>query len=164
MNTRFLENGLRPATPYKSIDTLKIAKRVFGFTSNKLDFIARKLLGERKVKHDGLELWQKCVVGDSAAWDHMLVYNKGDVILLEKVYMKLRGWDHLHPSFAVHTNKDVLSCTVCGSDNVKPTGQTVKTSTNAYLGYECKECGHQMRGRTNVRTYGQKQATLMNAR
>ena len=164
INTRFLEHGISPPTPYKSIDTLKIVKRYFAFTSNKLDYVAKKLLGDEKLKHDGLALWQNCIAGDPSAWKTMLKYNEKDVTLLERVYYKLRAWDHLHPNFAVHSTKDVLSCTVCGSDNVKPTGDTVKTSTGAYLGYVCSDCGHQMRGKTNVRTYTQTQSTLRNAR
>ena len=164
INTRFLEHGIAPPTPYKSIDTLKIAKRYFSFTSNKLDYLAKKLLGDKKLEHGGLSLWQGCVSGDPSSWHTMLEYNEKDVVLLEKVYYKLRAWDHMHPSFAVHSNKDVLSCTVCGCVNVKPTGDTVKTSTGAYLGYVCSDCGHQMRGKTNVRSYTQTQSTLRNAR
>jgi hypothetical protein len=164
INTRFLQHNIPPPTPYKSIDTLKIAKRYFSFTSNKLDYLAKKLLGDQKMKHDGLKLWQGCVNGDTESWETMLDYNKKDVTLLERVYMKLRAWDHLHPNFAVHTDKDVLSCTVCGSNNVEPTGDTVKTTTGAYLGYVCMDCTHQMRGKTNVRSYTQTQATLRNAK
>jgi len=164
INTRFLEHGFTPPTPYKSIDTLKIAKRYFSFTSNKLDYLAQKLLGDKKLKHDGLVLWQNCISGDPVAWKTMLEYNEKDITLLERVYYKLRAWDHLHPNFAVHSNKEVLSCTACGSENVEPTGDTVKTTTGAYLGFVCKDCGHQMRGKTNVRTYAQTQSTLRNAK
>lgn len=164
INTRFLEHQLSPPTPYKSIDTLKIAKRYFSFTSNKLDYLAKKLLGEGKLKHNGLALWQGCVTGDPKSWKTMLEYNEKDVVLLERVYLKLRAWDHLHPNFAVHSDKEELSCTVCGSSNVKATGDTVKTVTGAYIGYVCNDCGHQMRGKTNVRTFAQAQSTLRNAK
>lgn len=163
INTRFLAHGLGPPAPYKSVDTLKIAKRAFSFTSNKLEYIAKKLLGEGKIQHNGIELWQRCIAGDAEAWKEMLEYNIKDVLLLEDVYYKLRAWDHLHPNFAVHTNKEVLACTVCGSENVKPTGHTVKTPAGAYLGYVCNECGHQMRGNTNIRNDAQRRATLKNA-
>lgn len=35
-NTRFIENGLMPPSNYQTIDTLRVAKKYFGFTSNKL--------------------------------------------------------------------------------------------------------------------------------
>lgn len=164
LNTRFLVNGFAPPSPFKSIDTLKIAKRIFGFTSNKLDYLARVLLNERKLKHDGLELWQRVLTGDSAAWDIMEDYNAKDVVLLEKVYYKLRAWDHLHPNMNLHTANDNMSCTVCNSHNVRPTGDTVAAGqTGLYLGYLCNDCGHHMRGRTNIRNLNQKHAGLMNA-
>jgi len=165
MNTRFVLNGLAPTTPYRSIDTLKIAKRIFGFTSNKLDFLARVLLNERKLKHDGLPLWQAVLQGDAGAWSTMEEYNAKDVILLEKVYLKLRAWDHLHPNMNLTTSNDNMACTVCNSHNVRPTGGTVAAGTQGlYLGYECADCGHQMRGRTNIRTLNQKHSGLINAR
>lgn len=165
MNTRFLLNGMEPPTPYRSIDTLKIAKRVFSFTSNKLDYLSRVLLNDRKVKHDGIELWQKVLTGDPVAWTTMEEYNEYDVDLLERVYLKLRAWDHLHPNMNLTTTQDNMACTVCGSDNVKPTGDTVAAGQiGLYLGYKCHDCNHQMRGRTNIRTLSQKHAGLVNAR
>ena len=36
INARLIMNGFPPPSPYKTIDTLKIAKKQFAFTSNKL--------------------------------------------------------------------------------------------------------------------------------
>jgi hypothetical protein len=48
IQTRMLLNDLDPPSPYRSIDTLAIAKKEFGFTSNKLAFIAQSLgLGDK---------------------------------------------------------------------------------------------------------------------
>ena len=165
MNTRFMMNGMLPTTPYRSIDTLKMAKRSFSFTSNKLDYLARVLLGKRKVKNDGLPLWQGVLRGEPAAWDLMEEYNAGDVNLLEEVYLKLRAWDHMHPSIGLNTSADNMHCTVCNSDNVAPTGANVTVgNAGLYNGYECLDCGHQMRGKTNIRTLSQKHAGLVNAK
>ena len=165
LNTRFVMNGFGPPTPYRSIDTLKIAKRAFGFTSNKLDFLAHVLLGKRKVKHDGLPLWQGVLRGDAESCETMDIYNAEDVNLLEEVYYKLRAWDHLHPNMNLNTADDNMSCVVCGSHNVKPTGDIVAVGqAGLYLGYSCSDCGHQMRGRTNIRTMAQKHAGLVNAK
>lgn len=165
MNTRMLMNDLGPPTPFRTIDTLKIAKRIFGFTSNKLDFLAQVLLGERKMEHEGIELWQAVVRGEAWAWDKMEAYNEKDVDLLERVYLKLRSWDHLHPNVNLTTTTDNMSCTVCTSSSVSPTGSTVAVgAAGLYLGYVCDDCGHQMRGRTNIRTLNQKHSGLVNAK
>lgn len=165
MNTRMLLNELPPPTPYRSIDTNKIAKRIFGFTSNKLDYLARVLLGERKLKHDGLPLWQSVVRGEDAGWETMIEYNRQDVELLERVYLKLRAWDHMHPNMNLTTSIDNMTCGVCTGHNVKPTGDVVPFGQQGLaLGYVCEDCGHQMRGKTNIRTLNQKHAGLVNAK
>jgi hypothetical protein len=164
LNARMLLNGLNPPTPYRSIDTYKIAKRVFGFTSNSLDYLAYVLLGEKKIKTD-LDLWKGVIRGDAGAWEEMERYNQRDVELLEKVYLKLRAWDHLHPNMNLTTANDNMACNVCGSNHVKPTGDTVAVGqAGLYLGYVCNDCGHQLRGRTNIRTLSQKNAGLVNAK
>jgi DNA polymerase III epsilon subunit-like protein len=43
INSRLIVNGFKPPSPFKTIDTLKIARRVFKFDSNKLDNIGRYL-------------------------------------------------------------------------------------------------------------------------
>ena len=35
INARFILNGFQPPSPYKSVDTVKVAKKTFNFTSNK---------------------------------------------------------------------------------------------------------------------------------
>ncbi len=165
INTRMLMHGFRPVTPYRSIDTMKMAKRVFGFTSNKLDWLAWSLFRERKLRHDGFELWKRVLNGDKDAWELMEDYNAKDVDLLERVYTKLRPWDHLHPNINLATNKLEPACTACGSTNIRPTNKIVTVGrTGTHAGYECVDCGHQMRGRTNIRTKTQATATLMSAK
>jgi len=48
VNTRFIIHGLTPPSPFKSIDTLKIARRCFKFTSNRLDDLGNYLGVGRK--------------------------------------------------------------------------------------------------------------------
>ena len=42
-----------PPSPYKTIDTLKIARKYFGFNSSKLDDLGRVLGAGEKVRHGG---------------------------------------------------------------------------------------------------------------
>ena len=46
INSRLITNGLNPPSPFKTIDTLKAARRAFKFDSNKLDNIGRYLTVE----------------------------------------------------------------------------------------------------------------------
>jgi len=150
MNTRFLMHGLPPCSPYKTIDTLKIAKSQFSFTSNKLDFLGEKLCGMPKIKTDH-QLWRDCLAGKEKAWREMLTYNIRDIDVLEAVYFKLRAWDKRHPNFMMFTDSELTLCPVCGSHNIKETGKTVKTMVSEFVGMVCEECGHHSRQRNNVR-------------
>jgi hypothetical protein len=166
INTRLILNGGTPIRPFKSIDTLKIAKRHFSFTSNKLDYLGQMLCGESKMEHDGFKLWKECMGGCPVAWDKMRKYNIQDVLLLEKVYKRLSAWDRSHPNALLYgeENGDVIRCTGCMSTNVKPIDKRSTTAVSAFQMYECGDCGRHMRGRKSVRGKAANAATLTNAR
>src|ERR1700676_4819995 len=82
INTRFLTHKLNSPTPYKTVDTLKIARKVFMFDSNKLDDLGRYLGVGRKLPHTGFNLWKGCMSGDLESWETMKQYNAHDVELL----------------------------------------------------------------------------------
>lgn len=135
MNARFIKQGFTPPSPYKQVDTKKLAKRHFKFESNKLDDLGRDLGVGRKMKHQGFDLWLKCMAGDEKAWREMKRYNKQDVILLEKIYLKLRGWAPQHPK--LHFNRE---CVFCGSSKVQRRGYIV-TKSGKRVKYQCMDCG-----------------------
>ena len=89
-NARFITQGLRPPSPYKSIDTLKAARRFFQFDSNKLNDLGQYLGVGRKLPHTGFDLWSRCMRGEKSAWKTMKEYNARDIVLLERVYEKLK--------------------------------------------------------------------------
>lgn len=91
-NARYLFNRLRPPSPYRTVDTLKEARRLFKFNSNRLGDLATHLGVGSKVKHEGFPLWLKCMRGDMLAWARMKKYNTGDITINERVYEKLLPW------------------------------------------------------------------------
>jgi uncharacterized protein YprB with RNaseH-like and TPR domain len=88
INARCLDHGLPPPSPYTVIDTLRIARRVFGFNSNKPDELSRQLSLGRKMDNGGIALWAGCMSGDKATWKTLKDYNRGDVELLENSISK----------------------------------------------------------------------------
>lgn len=163
INTRLILAGGSPVSPYRSIDTMKISKRAFGFSSNKLSWLARHLLGDDKIDTGGFDLWDAVMQGDPEAWKLMLDYNAKDVALLERVYKKIRPWDHLHPNVNLPTSNTGHSCTVCGSKDVRLTGRVVSTGQKGvYAAYRCSDCGHNMRGSVNLSSSVRVQSTLVN--
>jgi DNA polymerase elongation subunit (family B) len=142
---RMLAHGLKPLPPMNSIDTLKIAKSKFLLNSNKLDYLAR-YLGFGKKLHTSNELWLRILKGDKKAIAEMVEYNKHDVILLEKVFLKLR------PYCSNYVNRQLFGldgCPFCGSQHT--TRQGVRRAlTRVYPRFQCQDCGGWYKGNTPV--------------
>lgn len=146
-NAKFLEYGLLPPRPYKTIDTLKVAKKYFRLTSNKLDHVARFLGVGAKMKHAGMSMWFDVMDGDKKATRMMEKYNKQDVEILYKVYMKLRPWIVNHPNHGVYIDSVSAICPNCGSANIQSRGFSV-TKTGRKKRYQCQACGSWSHGAT----------------
>ena len=146
-NTRLLVNGMTPPKPYKSVDTLQIAKKHFKFSSNKLDGIAMQLGLIQKIDTGGFKLWRGCTYGDEQSFKDMLEYNMQDVEVLEQVYLKLRAWDDRHPNVSHYTKQK--GCPVCGSIHLFEYGYH-ETGVSRYPAYQCDDCGHVSRSRKKL--------------
>lgn len=143
-NSRFLFHGLNPPSPYQSVDTLKIARKYFKENSNKLNDLAKKLGIGNKVPHTGFALWDGCMSGDSDSWELMCKYNKQDVVLLEKVYERLKVWHDKHPSMAALQGR--RGCPICGSPEATATKRGFhKTPLTQAQRYQC-HCGKYYQG------------------
>jgi hypothetical protein len=140
LNYIFLKHGLDPVPPFKTVDTLSVAKGNFLFTSNKLDFISQRLGVGSKVKHEGFGLWVKCMAGDNDAWKRMEKYNKGDVVVLEGVYTKLRPFMKRHPIIRKEQAKDFTKkCPLCSSFKLEKNGFLINL-TGRFQRYKCLDC------------------------
>lgn len=155
LNTVFIKHDLPPVSPFKSVDTFKVVKSTFKFLSMKLEFLVKKLeLGE-KVKHEGWGLWLKCMKGDKRAWKDMEKYNKRDVVVLEKLYLKLRPFIKHHPNLALYHDEDRFICPNCGSEKYVRNGHEY-TPTNKFPRYRCSDCGKNFRGTKSVLSKGKR--------
>ena len=149
LNLEFVRSHMTPPSPFRQIDLLNTIRREFRFTHNKLDHVADKLLNERKVEHEGFDLWVKCMAGDPDAWDRMKQYNIGDVLLTERLYHRILPYITQHPSYAAFTGGKC--CPNCGSEKLKNSGRQY-TKTRAYIRYVCDACGKYCRDTHTYRT------------
>jgi len=145
-NAKFLEWKLGPVSPSHVIDTLKIARRYFKLSSNKLDELGKILKVGRKVKHEGFSLWLKCMASDEKAFKKMARYNNEDVQLLERVYLKLRPWMQAHPNLG-QIEQEFSSCPKCKSTKLVKRGFGY-TKTTTYQRYFCTSCKGWCKGAT----------------
>ena len=141
-NSFFVYHGLTPPSPYKTVDTLKIARSKFKFNSNKLNDLGEHLGLGKKVDTGGFQLWLDCMAGKEAGWKKMEKYNKQDVVLLEKVYLLLRAWATTTPNL-LEENRD--NCPACGSSKVQSRGWQI-TKTFRKRRFQCQQCGRWFEG------------------
>ena len=150
INSRFLIHGLPPTKPYFSVDPCVIAKKQFGFSSNKLDALAQHFGIPLKLDTD-FDLWKRCFNGDEEALKYMAKYNKRDVAILEEVYLRMRPWIKGHPNIGNLISSTEPACSTCGSHNLeKIDGEYYYTSIGKYELFKCKTCGAISRGRKNL--------------
>lgn len=144
LNTEFVKLGLTPPSPARSIDLLTHIRRVFKFTSNKLDFVSKELGVGAKVKHIGFQLWLDCMfeedpVKKQAAWDMMIEYCKGDVTVTKNLYTYIRPWIRNHPPVSATEYDGEIVCPRCASTDLVE-GDPVYTNNFMYPTMVCT-CG-----------------------
>ena len=143
---RFIYHKLNPPSPYKQVDTLQAIKRVASFNSHKLDDLG-KLLGEgKKIKTD-FGLWLGCLNNDKKCWQKMISYNKQDVKLLERIYLRILPYIKAHPNYGIYEDKVV--CPRCGSEEIHYRGY-YQNNTTKYRRFRCKNCGGWSRTTKNM--------------
>lgn len=157
INARFVLNGMPKPSTYRQIDTLEQAKREFGFTSNKLEYMTDKLcVVYKKKKHakfPGHELWAQCMKGNPEAWDEMQEYNEYDVLSLEELYDILASWDSKLPNFDVYVD-EVLDMSEWEEDGYH------YTNLGKYKRYRNKVTGVQRRSHINELSKDKRQSLL----
>ena len=163
LNARFIMNGMQPPSNFKHIDTLRIARKNFAFTSNKLEYMTDKLCTKYKKlthgKFSGFNLWKQCLLGNMKAWKEMEKYNKYDVLSLEELYTKLIPWDSTI-DFNLYHNKLTNTCK-CGNTDLTKKG-FIFTAVGKYQAYKCKKCGSRFRDRTNLFSKDKRESLKIN--
>lgn len=161
LNARFIKHGMGKPSPYRTMDTLKMAKKSFAFTSNKLEYMSSTLAPEQKKSSHknfpGMELWTECLNGNKAAWKEMELYNKQDVIALEAVYKKLAPWGTT-VNFDIYGNDINIQCN-CGSYDLIRRGYSY-TKSGKFSRLQCKECGSWHQDKKNLLSK-EKKASLL---
>lgn len=166
INARFVLHGLPPPSPYRVIDTMLMARRTFGFTSNKLEWLSDKLcVKTKKSKHKkfpGFELWMAFLAGDPEAREEMRSYNIDDILSTEEVYMRLRAWHPGHPNVNTYNDADdEMRCPTCGGTHLIRKGYRY-TNVGTYVRFRCQDCGAWPHGRQMQNTKQKRKNLLGN--
>lgn len=137
VRTRAVMHGLNFSTNIVSIDTLKEARKSFRFNSNRLDYIGKVLVGDKKISTD-YAMWKDIVLtNDQTQLNKMVKYCKQDVVLLEKVFTKIKPFIKPKSSIALEKRE----CPECGSDRFTSHGIRRTAAGTVYYRGNCTDCG-----------------------
>jgi hypothetical protein len=165
INARFIEHGLKPPSPFKTVDTTVEARRYFGFTSKKLEWMSKHLTDTPKDAHKefpGFELWTECLADNPRAWREMKKYNIRDVEATERVYLRLLPWMKTHPNAGIFFEDKDVRCPKCGSNHLQRRGYDT-TQQGKYPRFQCQECGGWARGKQQQLANNVRKAQLVGA-
>lgn len=138
-NTRAIFHGFTPPLPYIMVDTLAIARRHFGFTSNKLAYLAKFLGLEAK---DEAPDWSKVLAGDPKEIKYMVKYCNQDIKTGVQVYEKLRPWDTAHPNLnAYKEENEEHGCPTCGGFHFHKGKTYTRKNGDVVNTFNCANCG-----------------------
>lgn len=138
INNRLIVYDFSPPSPYKKIDTKKEAKNIAAFDSNSLNNLGIDLDEGEKIKHRGFDMWEGCMAGIEKDWREMKRYNKKDVDLLQRIYLRLRPWMKNHPNLSAYQRKSC--CDKCGSTKLHSRGKAISGNYER-MRYQCQSCG-----------------------
>jgi len=152
LRTRIIKHGLPPLLPFNrqnSRDTLKLARKYFKFSSNRLDYLGEFLGVGRKISVPK-GLWKTALLGKpkdrKAAIDIMSKYCGGDVLLLEKVDNALL--EHANTETLSKIRERVEGDYHCDDCNKGPVYRRCRrnVSLGIYWRYRCEACEKWTRG------------------
>lgn len=149
--SKVIKYNLPPISKPAMIDTLKEARKLASFTSNKLDYLTNFLEVENVKQRHSQDMWLRILVnGDRKAIKECVTYCKGDIQATQDLYLKLRPYMDAHPNMNLWKANGVECCTACGGDNLIKNSTRI-TRTGRYQRYQCTDCGKWMQGTKRIK-------------
>lgn len=134
---RALKYGISMPPDLITIDTCKLSRSLFNLNSNRLDYLGEYLEVGRKMKTGGFDLWKEVLLErNPIALKKMVRYCDKDVILLEKVYNKMKPY--IKSRTTCTSNR--IACPECGGNTIISKHSTRATGSRVTQ-LKCSKCG-----------------------
>ncbi len=129
----------------RSFDIMKQAKNKFRLLSYSMKHMCEFFGVEQKLQHEGIKMWDKIEDGtpeeQAEGLEAMLVYNRGDIVSTEALYMRLRKYFNHISHFGVLNGGEKFTCPDTGSYNVDLLRTTVTAAGTIQRIMVSKETG-----------------------
>lgn len=135
--------GMKPPTPFKVIDTLKVARANLGLESNTLDSLCKRFGLVAKTDRYDVEVARAALGGVKSAQKRIEGYNRGDIIASENLADFLRPWHRSHPHLGLPGDDKV--CNRCGSTDLELLPKRYRAVVQDYALFTCRNCGGHVR-------------------
>ncbi len=143
INARAAIHKLPPIRTPEHTDILRETKKVFRFTSHKLEYMTDVLNSKyKKLDHKeypGFSLWSAILAGDKKAWPVMQKYCIHDVLSTEETYLAIRKWIKDPALYGKE------KCRHCSSRKFRSLGLR-PTKKGVYRRLNCMVCGAPHKG------------------
>jgi hypothetical protein len=131
--------------PVKFVDTLTICRTQFGYESNALDAVLRRIGLQGKTDRYNVEVAKAACAGDVKAQRKIKGYNVGDIDASTLLVDALRGWIPNHPHMGNHGKTP--SCNQCASEDLTLQKVELTAEVLRFPLYLCNNCRAWVAGR-----------------
>jgi len=133
--------NLPPLPPYKTVDTLRVARQFkTGVHFKSLDALCQILEIPAKTDTYDREAMNRAVAGSTEDRERLVEYCAGDVIATQGLYDALRPHIKNHPALFVDGQDSLTTCHRCGADT-EPTARRYVANLLSYQMRKCTRCG-----------------------
>ena len=148
-----MEKGYTRPSPSKHIDLLKTFRKHTRFISRKLDYVSARLLEEKKIDANTMDLYLRTISDDEKvvkkAWAELKRYNQRDVTMMPELFERVKSYVKMpHP---ITESPEIAACHSCGSQDLERRGYAL-TLTGKYQRFRCRAagCGAWFRGTERI--------------
>lgn len=132
--------GLHDPSPWKVVDTMRVAFDRFGFESNTLNSLCTRFEVDAKTDKYDAKTARAATEGDREAQSKLKRYNVGDIVATKGLYRVFRDRGYI-PGHPVMAPGVPMRCTSCGGGNLEPMDKPYRANVMEYRAYRCTSCG-----------------------